>query len=791
MIKKWMGIFKSKNNTIITIATIILVFASLLISVFANMPENYPEINVTVVVSTENGESIDNAKIESSKEFSVTDNSGKAVISLNSPDVLKIMKDGYITEILPVGYESNGKQIEVVLLSNKNRVVLNFGGDVMFGRRYEELYKSGMTTTDVVKNIARIFSDGDYQSVNFESVIGDFSESDALKGKKYLLQSLVESINALKELNVNMVCLANNHTRDWGNEGVTNTIKHLDGAGISHVGAGTYDDSNKPNIMTKNDIRIGTLAYTSVTGSVINDSLPDNSAIMPGNVAEDDKWLWDKKKWSWSSQNWSLPEGEYRPGEIWKRYTEIKKELSDYEIAQIESSLEAEFPGIQFLTVQNGRLGSAQFRINDSTRQIEELRKNSDIVIVQLHSGYQYSSAPSKLVIDSARACIDAGADIVIAHHPHVLQGMEWYKGKLIAFSLGNLVFDQNFFSTYSTGILRTTWEGNKMIQAKMVPVEIVNYVPGAVTDVSARNISRKIWDMSQRSAVAEKVNNTIEVRHIERSEGSKPAHIKIENGLAYIEKQTPETKKNIFVKKNQIIQLDNNCLWPGNMNVRDGFKNNSLFIGRDLFGWGHFEDTLADDKNSGNIHMDILEDDKDKLWLCEKNGNAFMRLRRSYTNMQDVLLRPISRIPITNYYSDDKKSVQSSVNRSYSMLASVRGKNDPQLYFRVDLYVDMIGEATSAILQSREYPVKVEVNEWNDVEIVVDIPDTINGMKVNATMIYMGLKPSYTNVNVDIDNFRFVEWNDVADMKPIYSDYSCLKNADEDIELNVTVLGN
>ena len=65
-----------------------------------------------------------------------------------------------------------------------------------------------------------------------------------------------------------------------------------------------------------------------------------------------------------------------------------------------------------------------------------------DIVIVVLHSGYEYVPNPSPPQVAASHAAIDAGADLVIGHHAHILQGVEFYKEGVIAYGLGNFAFD-------------------------------------------------------------------------------------------------------------------------------------------------------------------------------------------------------------------------------------------------------------------------------------------------------------------------------------------------------------
>ena len=81
-------------------------------------------------------------------------------------------------------------------------------------------------------------------------------------------------------------------------------------------------------------------------------------------------------------------------------------------------------------------------------KTIEGLKKaknQSDYVVVYAHWGQEYKLEANKAQENKAHQLIDAGADIIIGSHPHVVQQLEIYKGKLIAYSLGNFIFDQYF----------------------------------------------------------------------------------------------------------------------------------------------------------------------------------------------------------------------------------------------------------------------------------------------------------------------------------------------------------
>ena len=69
-------------------------------------------------------------------------------------------------------------------------------------------------------------------------------------------------------------------------------------------------------------------------------------------------------------------------------------------------------------------------------------KRSADIVVVSMHTGDEYQEQVSVLQASAAHSAIEAGAALVLGHHPHVLQGLESYKTGLIAYSLGNFVFD-------------------------------------------------------------------------------------------------------------------------------------------------------------------------------------------------------------------------------------------------------------------------------------------------------------------------------------------------------------
>jgi hypothetical protein len=87
---------------------------------------------------------------------------------------------------------------------------------------------------------------------------------------------------------------------------------------------------------------------------------------------------------------------------------------------------------------------------------LAQARADHDLLIVAVHWGDEYAETPSSYHQKAARGLIDAGADLLVGHHPHVLQGIERYKDGLIAYSMGNFLFEHTGAIPRLTGVLRT-----------------------------------------------------------------------------------------------------------------------------------------------------------------------------------------------------------------------------------------------------------------------------------------------------------------------------------------------
>jgi poly-gamma-glutamate synthesis protein (capsule biosynthesis protein) len=123
-----------------------------------------------------------------------------------------------------------------------------------------------------------------------------------------------------------------------------------------------------------------------------------------------------------------------------------------------------------------GQPGTAPGYADFVRADIEKVRPVADIVVVSFHWGAELMTAAKDYQIELGHQAIDWGADLVLGHHPHVLQEIEVYKGRLIAYSLGNFVFGSESNRTNSSMILLLTFRGNTLAKVEVVPIDVNNY---------------------------------------------------------------------------------------------------------------------------------------------------------------------------------------------------------------------------------------------------------------------------------------------------------------------------
>jgi len=119
-------------------------------------------------------------------------------------------------------------------------------------------------------------------------------------------------------------------------------------------------------------------------------------------------------------------------------------------------------------------------------QDIEKTKQQADIIVVSFHFGEEYQTKPNAVQKLLSRTAIDAGAHLVIGHHPHVVQPVERYKHGWITYSLGNFVFDQGFSKETMQGMmLKVLLHENSITQVMPLMIEISSEFQPAISKES------------------------------------------------------------------------------------------------------------------------------------------------------------------------------------------------------------------------------------------------------------------------------------------------------------------
>lgn len=279
----------------------------------------------------------------------------------------------------------------------KNKTVsftISAVGDCTFGTDENFAYEGSMPAKyDEVgdfnyffENVKSVFEEDDLTIVNFE---GTLTDSTIREDKQFAFKADKSYAEILTDGFVEAANLANNHSKDYGEQSYNDTMDALDEAGITNFG---YD---RVAIKKVKGIKVGLVGtYVLADGLGVKDSMEKN---------------------------------------------------------------------------------------------IQDLKdEGAQVIIASFHWGEEKAEYPNEVQVELAHAAIDAGADLVLGHHPHVLQGIEQYKGKNIVYSLGNFCFGGNMYpSDMDTMIFQQTFT---LKGGKLQEDNVTNIIPCSISSVEDYN---------------------------------------------------------------------------------------------------------------------------------------------------------------------------------------------------------------------------------------------------------------------------------------------------------------
>ncbi len=147
--------------------------------------------------------------------------------------------------------------------------------------------------------------------------------------------------------------------------------------------------------------------------------------------------------------------------------------------------------------------GAALGSSENIERTVTRESRAGRLPVVQYHGSLEYADEPTLVTESRLKQAIDQGAVLAIAHHPHVVQGFEIYDGKLVAYSLGNFMFDQFHYATQYSYMVYVWMDGERFHRAEVVPIHIQGYTPMPATDTVRLKVLKRTQELSARRGVA------------------------------------------------------------------------------------------------------------------------------------------------------------------------------------------------------------------------------------------------------------------------------------------------
>lgn len=285
-------------------------------------------------------------------------------------------------------------------------IVLSFTGDMMLASLYGQRtagnflgYAAEQKPEYFLQNVRHIFEADDFTVVNLETVLTDQALTPIEKNTDpaYWFRGPASNTKILTSSGVEAVSLANNHTGDYGAEGLRDTVRAVTDAGLE------YGSNDRTFYLEKNGYRVAVICHG----------------------------LWVERQ------------------------------------------------------------------ANDIVRRVKAAEEDSDFQIVFYHGGTEAVHMPEAWRMRASRQLVDAGADLVLGNHPHVIQPREVYKGVNIVYSLGNFCYGGSRQPRNRTIIYQMTLQIKEGKQAdtveEIIPcyvhtgAKVNNYCPAVITDEAER----------------------------------------------------------------------------------------------------------------------------------------------------------------------------------------------------------------------------------------------------------------------------------------------------------------
>jgi poly-gamma-glutamate synthesis protein (capsule biosynthesis protein) len=294
-------------------------------------------------------------------------------------------------------------------------------------------------------NLEVVLTDGEQYATPPRTVRDQYQYLGSFPG--VVLPSRPSNLDELLAMGIDMFATASNHSLDFGRVGMASTMRALEERNATYSGLGKdLPDARAPAFAHASGTRVGLVTATASVppggeAGPASSLLPGRPGVSPLHV-----------EWTYRVADEHLEQlrtiaretGLEDVADTWlRREGQNPRTSGDYRFGHMTfESAEDGAPGIE--------LSASEFDAVEILAEVREAESTSDVVVASVHAhqgpgGTRNVSETPDFLVDFARDCIDAGADVFVGTGPHVLRGIELYDGAPIFYSLGN------FFAQFET----------------------------------------------------------------------------------------------------------------------------------------------------------------------------------------------------------------------------------------------------------------------------------------------------------------------------------------------------
>jgi len=675
------------------------------LTAYVNDPDGNPLPNVSVSLKYQNVSTLS----DSNGSFSFSN-----IIIKN--DILILKKDTYYDGVYTYSPADDQVLTPFILTPKTDSTVrLLFTGDLSFARRFMDTRSPDRTvkliTQDVPDAILKVsnlrgsgqnlitavkplFESVDFPTVNFESIATRYDQTLAQihPTKDFAYYSDSLSLGLLKDLNVSFVTLGNNHVYDYSAAGLRDTMNALDANQISHSGAGI----------------------------TVDDAFTPYQTQIKG------------KPFSFIGA------------------TSIRGDKHEVLYVAHEQNISATDP---FLT----QGGAADAHDKQKIATVLQGEKDAGYFpIYQFHGGIEYTHAPNSVALRLLNEAIDNKASLVISHHPHTPQGYGMKNGVLMAYGMGNFIFDQDRLDTMLSHILVCDVNETDIRHAVGYPIYIKDYIPKLLTGDLANRFIKHISEASRNGSALQETpyENDFMLFPYQHKE-----FLSLDNTY------TEETKTVILdvnISQEGYETVDLRHILPSEYSL-SGIDTSSsgltITMGRDLLWFGSFEDNDIDEKFYENSIWNFGRSVASSSTAYR--GKASAHLFRDESNLNNALLYFGRRIRTIG-------DARNHPNKNLSFFGYFKGINSQPFSVESPYYAS-IAEETFGSTMLLESP--GGNFDWQKIEKAIPMPedkvissDPTTYLSKNARALKLFIRmdrPQRGSAHLYVDDLAVINWEE------------------------------